>query len=206
MSSCEVVGRGREMWKPLTSLRLFFLKIGADSSQIVLSPVRCSKLRLTTGVNVALCRDEFRVSIVNSWVLALIPRKTMKDALKVSQGVRSPSISVVRRIGEGRAAQGPSHDRVLKLRSPSPTALVQPINARDDLKKLDINQDVNKEFDFMIFLTLPNSGVASPEWDSSWEFSERKFLEDPFLENKNDRINNIDLKLSKYYTCWGPVA
>ncbi|GFU28931.1 uncharacterized protein TNCV_470621 [Trichonephila clavipes] len=95
---CEVWNcwKGKRDRKPLTSLRLFFLKIGVDSSQTVLSPVRCSKLRLTTGVNVSLCRDEFRVSIVNSRVLALIPMETMKDALKVSQGVRSPSISVVR--------------------------------------------------------------------------------------------------------------
>ncbi|GFT12915.1 hypothetical protein TNCV_5096051 [Trichonephila clavipes] len=44
----------------LTTSSLFSFKIGEESIQIVLSPAWCSKLRLTTGVYLALYRDEFR--------------------------------------------------------------------------------------------------------------------------------------------------
>ncbi|GFW38063.1 hypothetical protein TNCV_835031 [Trichonephila clavipes] len=45
--------------RSLTTSRVFSLKIGVKPSQIVLSPVWCSKLRLTTGVHIAFCRDDF---------------------------------------------------------------------------------------------------------------------------------------------------
>ncbi|GFU73113.1 uncharacterized protein TNCV_1354041 [Trichonephila clavipes] len=41
---------GEERGRPLTTLRVFSLKIGVKPSQIILSPEWCSKLRLTTGV------------------------------------------------------------------------------------------------------------------------------------------------------------
>ncbi|GFV52699.1 hypothetical protein TNCV_2873701 [Trichonephila clavipes] len=48
---------GREEGGSLTISRVFSLKIGVEQSQIVLS--RCSNVRLTTNVHLALCRDEF---------------------------------------------------------------------------------------------------------------------------------------------------
>ncbi|GFU48939.1 hypothetical protein TNCV_3209311 [Trichonephila clavipes] len=45
---------------PRPPFLVFFLKIGAEWSQNVLSPAWFSKLRQTTGVKVAPCRDEFR--------------------------------------------------------------------------------------------------------------------------------------------------
>ncbi|GFW45238.1 hypothetical protein TNCV_4733461 [Trichonephila clavipes] len=54
--------KGEERWNaPLTTFRVFFLKIGVGSRKIVPSPAWCSKLRLTIGLkNLALSRDEFR--------------------------------------------------------------------------------------------------------------------------------------------------
>ncbi|GFW60181.1 uncharacterized protein TNCV_1842641 [Trichonephila clavipes] len=52
---------GEENWEiSLTTSRAFPLKIGMEPSKIILSPVRCSKLRLTTGIQLAPCHDEFR--------------------------------------------------------------------------------------------------------------------------------------------------
>ncbi|GFV74837.1 hypothetical protein TNCV_1040751 [Trichonephila clavipes] len=41
---------GEERWEAPDHPQVSFLKIGVETSQIVQSPVRCSKLRLTTGV------------------------------------------------------------------------------------------------------------------------------------------------------------
>ncbi|GFY24403.1 hypothetical protein TNCV_1014511 [Trichonephila clavipes] len=43
---------GKRSWKPLTTPRVFSLKIVTKPSRIVLSPAWCSKLRLTTGVKI----------------------------------------------------------------------------------------------------------------------------------------------------------
>ncbi|GFV86590.1 hypothetical protein TNCV_4184451 [Trichonephila clavipes] len=51
---------GEESWEAPTTSRAFSLKIGEELSQIVLSPVWCSKLRIKKGLHQALCRDEFR--------------------------------------------------------------------------------------------------------------------------------------------------
>ncbi|GFU12251.1 hypothetical protein TNCV_4600511 [Trichonephila clavipes] len=51
---------GKERWvAPDAPPRVFSLKIGVESSKIVLSPVWCSRLRPTMGVYLALCHDEF---------------------------------------------------------------------------------------------------------------------------------------------------
>ncbi|GFW98176.1 hypothetical protein TNCV_2492291 [Trichonephila clavipes] len=50
-----------DRWKALTTSTVFSFKIEVEWSQIVQSPVRCSKLRLTTGGHLALCHVEFRV-------------------------------------------------------------------------------------------------------------------------------------------------
>ncbi|GFW91420.1 hypothetical protein TNCV_3375861 [Trichonephila clavipes] len=51
--------RGKKNGKPLTTSKMFSLKIDMEPSQFSLPPVWCSKLRRTTGVHLALCRDEF---------------------------------------------------------------------------------------------------------------------------------------------------
>ncbi|GFV23558.1 uncharacterized protein TNCV_1906861 [Trichonephila clavipes] len=52
---------GEERWDALDHPQVSSLKIGVETSPIVLSPAWCSKLRLTTGVKIlALSRDEFR--------------------------------------------------------------------------------------------------------------------------------------------------
>ncbi|GFX09324.1 hypothetical protein TNCV_1887371 [Trichonephila clavipes] len=48
-----------EMWEVPDSSSVCFLKIGVEPSQIVLPPAWCSKLPLTTYVQLALSRDEF---------------------------------------------------------------------------------------------------------------------------------------------------
>ncbi|GFT85602.1 hypothetical protein TNCV_4253221 [Trichonephila clavipes] len=55
--SCSEVGK---RWVALDNPRLLSLKIELELTHIVQSPVSCSELRLTTGVDLALCRDEFR--------------------------------------------------------------------------------------------------------------------------------------------------
>ncbi|GFW27864.1 putative LOC100569746 [Trichonephila clavipes] len=64
------LGKGEEKWEaPDHTPRVFSLKTRVESYQSALSPVWCSKLRLTTGVHLALCRDEFcgsRSDIVRS--------------------------------------------------------------------------------------------------------------------------------------------
>ncbi|GFT91043.1 hypothetical protein TNCV_2008741 [Trichonephila clavipes] len=49
-----------EEGKTCTTPRSFPLKTGMEPSKIVLSPVRCSKLQLTTCIQLASCHDEFR--------------------------------------------------------------------------------------------------------------------------------------------------
>ncbi|GFY11643.1 hypothetical protein TNCV_4231121 [Trichonephila clavipes] len=49
-----------DWWTGGSPLPIPSLTIGMELSQIVLSPVWFSMLRLTTGVHPALCRDEFR--------------------------------------------------------------------------------------------------------------------------------------------------
>ncbi|GFT06366.1 uncharacterized protein TNCV_1145561 [Trichonephila clavipes] len=41
---------GEERWEDQTTLLVFSLKIGVKPSYVVLSPIWCSNLRLTTGV------------------------------------------------------------------------------------------------------------------------------------------------------------
>ncbi|GFW25426.1 hypothetical protein TNCV_3721541 [Trichonephila clavipes] len=52
------LGKGKTGGRPLISPNVFSLKIGVKQSQIVLSSVLCSKLRLTTGIHSALFHDE----------------------------------------------------------------------------------------------------------------------------------------------------
>ncbi|GFX65605.1 hypothetical protein TNCV_4093001 [Trichonephila clavipes] len=59
-TSRKVGRRGKRCDTPLTTPRMFSLKIGVELSQIVLSPGWCSKLRITIGVQLTPCRDEFR--------------------------------------------------------------------------------------------------------------------------------------------------
>ncbi|GFX38253.1 uncharacterized protein TNCV_3838491 [Trichonephila clavipes] len=42
--------KGRKRWKDPDNPRVSFLKIGLETGQIMLSPICCSKLRITTGV------------------------------------------------------------------------------------------------------------------------------------------------------------
>ncbi|GFX93923.1 hypothetical protein TNCV_3412861 [Trichonephila clavipes] len=59
-SPLESLVESEARWKVPTTSRELSLKIGVESSQIVLSPAWCSKLRLTTEVKLLPCHDEFR--------------------------------------------------------------------------------------------------------------------------------------------------
>ncbi|GFU56208.1 hypothetical protein TNCV_712671 [Trichonephila clavipes] len=60
-SSLVRLVEGVERWETPDHLQgPWSLKTGVEPSQVVLSPVWCSKLRITTGVPPALCHDEFR--------------------------------------------------------------------------------------------------------------------------------------------------
>ncbi|GFS71136.1 hypothetical protein TNCV_5049341 [Trichonephila clavipes] len=50
---------GEERWETPDLPRVFSLKIEVEASQKELSPVWCSKLRLTIDVKLFLCHDEF---------------------------------------------------------------------------------------------------------------------------------------------------
>ncbi|GFT30000.1 hypothetical protein TNCV_3349591 [Trichonephila clavipes] len=50
----------REMGGPWPSPNMFSLKIEDELSKIILSPAGCSKLQLTTGIQVFPGHDEFR--------------------------------------------------------------------------------------------------------------------------------------------------
>ncbi|GFU98074.1 hypothetical protein TNCV_233491 [Trichonephila clavipes] len=52
-----------EKWEATDHPQSFDLNIGVEPSKIVLLLVWCSKLRLTSGVQLALFRDEFRGSL-----------------------------------------------------------------------------------------------------------------------------------------------
>ncbi|GFV20930.1 hypothetical protein TNCV_4531991 [Trichonephila clavipes] len=56
----RLVGGNKRWEAPDPSPREFSLKIGVEPSEIVMSPVWCSRLRSTTGIHLAPLHDEFR--------------------------------------------------------------------------------------------------------------------------------------------------
>ncbi|GFT71182.1 hypothetical protein TNCV_3001881 [Trichonephila clavipes] len=61
-TTCPLVRlvKGKERWEAFDHPYGVLHKIGEEPRRNVLSPVWCSKLRLTTGVYLALCSDKFR--------------------------------------------------------------------------------------------------------------------------------------------------
>ncbi|GFX63351.1 hypothetical protein TNCV_3619541 [Trichonephila clavipes] len=56
-----MLGRRGERWEaPAPPPKVLYLQIGLEPSEILMSPVWCSRLRLTIGVHLAACYDEFR--------------------------------------------------------------------------------------------------------------------------------------------------
>ncbi|GFX64926.1 hypothetical protein TNCV_450641 [Trichonephila clavipes] len=56
--------------------RVFSLKVEAEPSQIILLFAWCSKLRLTTGVKLAHCRDEFHEPRSDTVIQVALATKT----------------------------------------------------------------------------------------------------------------------------------
>ncbi|GFV97557.1 hypothetical protein TNCV_2040651 [Trichonephila clavipes] len=67
-STCEVRGKGKRGGRPLTTPKVFSLRIGIEPSKIVLPLAWCSKLRITTGVQYSPCHDKFREPLSDATV------------------------------------------------------------------------------------------------------------------------------------------
>ncbi|GFW60093.1 hypothetical protein TNCV_4893451 [Trichonephila clavipes] len=65
IASGPLVGleEGKRGERPLITVRVFSLRIGVEPSEIVVSPLWCSKLSLKTGVHLGLCHIEFSGSL-----------------------------------------------------------------------------------------------------------------------------------------------